>query len=172
MSSKAQIESAPVNAGVRRFCIVKLMNLRHLIKLTICIYLFTQPLAAQSLEGDSCIVAMVDANKKAEKELGKFDTLVGEEERTMKDFSIPDTPYHALASVFYTDESWAAGESMFMELLVSKGYNTDPLKALHVSTAELLIQEISAARVSVLFQWKGKPYVVIMECRRKKEKAE
>jgi hypothetical protein len=150
---------------------MKIMILHRYVIITSFIFLLVSSIVAQRPNSDRCRVVVVDANKKSEKEIGEFDTIVGEEERTIKDFVIPDTPYHVLASIFYTDESWDAGDSMFMELLISTGYNTDPLKALHVSTAELLIEEISAARVSVMFQLKNNPYVVILECKRKKEKA-
>lgn len=56
------------------------------------------------------------------KELGTFDTVIAEEERTVRTYRLPQSKLFIVASVWHTDESMASEkgrDSISLQLLVS-----------------------------------------------------
>ena len=105
--------------------------------------------------------------------LGTFEPVVGEEERTTRAFRIPSTKLFAVASVFYTDESlYLEGQydSVSLQVSVSTGTKLDPVNSLHSAEAEVMYSKSYAARVYTPFKIKGRPKLIVMECRRETKK--
>src|SRR3954454_18995314 len=58
---------------------------------------------AQNPNYDRCDVGVTNIGKQETRSLGAFETVIGEEERTMKAFALPGTKLFVVASVLYTD---------------------------------------------------------------------
>jgi hypothetical protein len=116
---------------------------------------------------DRCEV-VVDTGQKVPPVLGSFETIMGEEELTVRAFRLPGTKLFVVASVFYTDESMAADESsdsMKLELALSRHRQRDPSTSLNFAMAELPAS-VKVGRVIMMVKLKGKQRPVLMECRR------
>lgn len=103
------------------------------------------------------------------RELGRFKPVVGEEERTTHAFRIPGTKLFAVASVFYTDESLQIAEhydAISLQVSISKKAKHDPINSLNTAEAEVIYRKPYAARVYTLFKVRGRPALIVMECRR------
>ena len=75
----------------------------------VCLIVLSASVAlAQARNSDRCEVAVSATNPKDNAVLGKFTTVLGEEELTTKAFRLPGTRLFIVASVFYTDESMAS----------------------------------------------------------------
>jgi hypothetical protein len=82
---------------------------------------------------------------------------------------IPGTRLYAVASVFYTDESMRVAEhydSISPQLSISGRARHDPLKSLHNAEAEVMYTTPYAARVYTPFKVRGRPKLLVLECRR------
>jgi hypothetical protein len=132
---------------------------------------------AQSAGPDVCSVGVMDysAKKPEEQEfvlsrwLGKFEPVVGEEERTTHAYRIPGTRLFAVASVFYTDESMQVAEmhdSISLQVSVSRKAKHDPINSLNTAEAEVMYGAPYVARVYTPLRVRGRPKLIVMECRR------
>lgn len=139
--------------------------------------LFASNAWAQSPKPDVCAVGLVDySGKNIEeqivlpvKKLGTFETVVGEEESTVRSFRIPGTKLFAIATVFYTDESMRLEDNFYsipLELTISRRAKRDPFNSLYYAEAEAMSVTPNVARVSTLFKIRGRPTMIVMECRR------
>ena len=102
------------------------------------------------------------------KELGTFDTVIGEEELTTKSFRLPKTNLYVVASVWYTDESMAgrnSQDSLSLQLTISRTRKRDTLSALQFAEAEVLSKNFEVARVSTLYKTAAHRFYIVMECK-------
>lgn len=140
------------------------------MRIFFCLLIVASPAAAESPNFDRCEVGVADVRGSRTRALGTFDTVIGEEEPTVRAFRLPGTKLFVVASVFYTDESMASDQSydsMSLELTLSRTARRRILRSLSFADAELPAQ-VSVGRVSLLTQAAGKPQLVVMECRRKR----
>lgn len=110
-----------------------------------------------------------DADKAKGKELGTFDTVVGEEELTTKAYPLPKTNLFVVASVWYTDESMRSekgSDSISLELMVSPTQKRDVLGSLTFSDAEMPLNGFDVGRVTTMFKHGRQTFMLIMECRK------
>jgi len=132
---------------------------------------------AQNPKPDVCVLGLMDYSAKNPEDqdvvpvrrFGTFETVRGEEERTTRAFRIPGTRLFAVASVFYTDESMRLEDNYYsisLQLSISRTSKHEPFKSLHYAEAEAMSTTPNAARVFSLFKVKGRPKMVVMECRR------
>jgi hypothetical protein len=140
-----------------------------MMRIFLCAFLLVFPSAvlAQNPNYDRCEVAM-GADNRVGRMLGSFETVMGEEELTVKAFPLPGTKLFIVASVFYTDESMASEESsdsMSLELTLSRTRRRDVLKSLSLAAAELPAS-VNVGRVSFLVKTSRGQQLVVMECRR------
>lgn len=101
-------------------------------------------------------------------EIGKFDTVIGEEELIVKSFKLPDTKLFVTASVFYTDESMAgkdSQDSMSLEIMISSKPERNALSAINFAESEVLSKNFEVARASTIYKTGKKKFMIIMECR-------
>ncbi|HYV25296.1 MAG TPA: hypothetical protein VE969_08660 [Pyrinomonadaceae bacterium] len=135
-----------------------------------CLILFSASIAlGQARNSDRCEVAVAATNPKENVPLGKFTTVLGEEELTTKAFRLPGTRLFVVASVFYTDESMASekgSDSVMLELALSTGQKRDVLHSLSWAEAEMQLHDFEVGRVMMLVKSGGRPQLVIMECRK------
>src|SRR4051812_23776096 len=94
------------------------------LSLTVLVMMFSASVVfTQTKYSDRCTVVVVEITGRKlsdfenarplnlrEKELGTFDTTIGEEELTTRSYQLPKTKLFVVASVWYTDES-IAGEN-------------------------------------------------------------
>ncbi len=144
-------------------------SLSSMMKAVIFAFLLTMPSAilAQNPNYDRCEVAIDTTNHKG-RSLGSFETVMGEEELTVKAFALPGTKLFIVASVFYTDESMASdnnSDSMSLVLTLSRNRRRDVLQSLNFAEAELPAA-VEVGRVSFLIKSPRGPQLVVMECRR------
>ena len=137
---------------------------------------------AQTKYSDRCTVAVIDVTGRKlsdfqgdrspslkAKELGTFDTVIGEEELTTRSYRLPVTKLYVVASVFYTDESMAgenSQDSLSLELTVSRLPKRDILSSLRYAEAEVLSLNFEVARVSTIFKTQRRSFYIVMECRK------
>ena len=151
--------------------------IKRLAFLLLILVLLANDTLAQNPKPDVCTVGLVDySGKNIEeqivlpvKRLGTFETVVGEEERTVRSFRIPGTKLFAVASVFYTDESMRLEDNFYsisLELTISRRAKRDPLNSLYYAEAEAMSVTPNVARVSTLIKIRGRPTMIVMECRR------
>ncbi len=115
-----------------------------------------------------CEVGITDIRAQRTRSLGAFDTLVAEEERTVKSFGLPGTKLVIVSAVFYTDESMASeqgSDSMSLELALSRNRRRNVLRSLNFADAEMPTS-VAVGRVTMLIKLSGKSQLVLMECRR------
>jgi len=141
------------------------------------------PVVAQQVKySDRCTVGVVDltgirsvdrdnesAPKPKTKELGSFDTVIGEEELTTRSFRLPQTKLYVVASVWYTDESMAgedSQDSVSLQLTISTAPKRDVLASLQFAEAEVLVKNFDVARVSTTYKTPRRSFYIIMECRK------
>jgi hypothetical protein len=101
--------------------------------------------------------------------LGTVEPIVGEEKRTTRTFRIPGTKLFVVATVFFTDESlYVQGQydSISLQVSISTRSKFDPVNSLHYAEAEAMYSKSYAARVYTLFKIRGRPKLIMMECRR------
>ena len=94
------------------------------------LFLWASTTFAQSSNSDRCTVTAADMQTKKSAELGSFATVIAEEELTTRAFRVPHTGFFIVASVFYTDESFASekgADSISLELALSRGKQRDVL---------------------------------------------
>ena len=136
----------------------------------VCLIVFSATTAlAQASNSDRCEVALAATNPKDNVMLGKFTTIIGEEELTRKAFRLPGTRLFIVASVFYTDESMASekgSDSVMLELALSTGQKRDVLHSLSWAEAEMQLHDFEVGRVEMLIKSGGSPRLVVMECRK------
>jgi len=103
------------------------------------------------------------------KELGSFDTVIYEEELTTKSFWLPNTKIYVVASVWYTDESMAGGnsqDSISLQLTISPLPKRDILSGLQFAEAEVLSKNFEVARVTTIYKLRRRSFYIVMECRK------
>lgn len=133
---------------------------------------------AQETNSHHCVVNVADlsGNLKDEtktptvKVIGKFDTVIREEELTTRAYRLAGTPFYVVASVFYTDESMGtedSSDSASLELLISRTPERDLLASLRFAEAELMTNNFKVARVTTLWKIRKQRLIVMMECRDK-----
>lgn len=123
-------------------------------------------LFAQNPNYDRCEVGVTDVGSERSRSLGTFDTVIGEEERTIRAFRLPGTKLFVVGAVFYTDESMASeqgSDSMSLELTLSHNARRNVLRSLSFADAEMPLK-VSVGRVSMLIKVTGRPHLVVMEC--------
>lgn len=123
----------------------------------------------QSGYSDRCVVSSADMQTKRSAVLGRFNTVIGEEERTVKAFKLPSPGFFVVASVFYTDESMASEkglDSVSLELALSRGKQRDVLRSLSWAEAEMPLSTFDVGRVSMLVKVNGRAQLVSMECKK------
>jgi hypothetical protein len=123
---------------------------------------------AQNPNYDRCAVSVTTIGKRETRSLGAFDTVIGEEERTIKAFALPGTKLFVVASVFYTDESMASqqeSDSVSLELTLSRNRQRNALRSLSFADAEMP-SSVDAGRVTMLIKVNRKRQLITMECRR------
>ena len=154
----------------------------RLLALALLMCCATAVLAQDTKYSDRCTVVVADMTgirtaevekefppKPKSKELGTFDTVIGEEELTTKSFRLPKTKIYVVASVFYTDESMAGGgsqDSVSLELTISPRPKRDVLAGLQTAEAEVLLKNFEVARVSTIYKMAGRSFYIVMECRK------
>jgi hypothetical protein len=136
----------------------------------VCLIVLSASIAlAQARNSDRCEVALATTNPKDNVLLGKFTTVLAEEELTTKAFPLPGTRLFIVASVFYTDESMASekgSDSVMLELALSTGQKRDVLHSLSWAEAEMQLKDFEVGRVTMLVKSGARPQLVIMECRK------
>lgn len=136
----------------------------------LCLIVLSASVAlAQARNSDRCEVGVSATNPKGNVILGKFTTVIAEEELTTKAFPLPGTRLFIVASVFYTDESMASekgSDSVMLELALSAGQKRDVLHSLSWAEAEMQLHDFEVGRVTMLVKSGGSPRLVIMECRK------
>ena len=136
----------------------------------VCLIVLSASVApAQARNSDRCEVALAATNPKDNVLLGKFTTVLAEEELTTKAFRLPGTRLFIVASVFYTDESMASekgSDSVMLELALSTGQKRDVLHSLSWAEAEMQLHDFEVGRVEMLVKSGARPRLVIMECRK------
>lgn len=103
------------------------------------------------------------------KELGTFDTVIAEEERTVRSYRLPKSKLFIFASVWYTDESMASEKGrdfISLQLLVSPKKTFDVLGSLQFADAELPFHDFDVGRVTMKFSAAAHKFIVSMECRK------
>jgi hypothetical protein len=142
----------------------------------VALLLFTGVSFAQTGVSDRCKVFVVnitgknpsDAKFSNAIELGAFDTIAGEEERTTKTYRLPNTRLYVIASVWYTDESLASAkgaDSISLELLIGRQPRRDMLRSLTYADAEMPVVGFDVGRVTTSIKTGKRTRVVLMECR-------
>jgi hypothetical protein len=132
---------------------------------------------AQTVYSDRCDVAALDISGKKPEEfdklqgehLGAFDTIIGEEELTVRIYRLPRTKLFVIASVFYTDESMASEkgyDSVSMQLAISTKPKRDVLNSLTFSDAEMPLEGFDVGRVTTKVKSARQAFMILMECRR------
>jgi len=138
------------------------------MRIFLFVLIAASPVAAQNPNFDRCQIGVADVHGSRSQALGTFDTVMGEEERTVRAFRLPGTKLFVVASVFYTDESMASdrgADSMSLELTLSRRPGRRILRSISFADAEFPAQ-VSVGRVSLLTKAARKPQLVVMECRR------
>jgi len=138
------------------------------MRIFLCLLIAASPVAAQNPNFNRCEIVTAEVHGSRLHALGKFDTLIGEEERTVRSFRLPRTKLFVVASVFYTDESMASdkgSDSTSLELTLSRVPRRRVLQSISLADAEFPI-DVSVGRVSLLTKASGKPQLIVMECRR------
>lgn len=123
---------------------------------------------AQNPNYDRCDLGVTTIGRQETRSLGAFDTVIGEEERTIKAFALPGTKLFVVASVFYTDESMASqqgADSVSLELTLSRNRQRNALRSLSFADAEMPAS-VDVGRVTMLIKVNHKRQLVMMECRR------
>jgi hypothetical protein len=138
--------------------------------LFLIIAILTCPCAmfAQNPNYDRCDVRVTAIGRRETRSLGAFDTVIGEEERTVKAFALPGTKLFVVASVFYTDESMGSqqgSDSVSLELTLSRNRQRNVLRSLSFADAEMP-STVDVGRVTMLIKVNHKRQFIIMECRR------
>jgi hypothetical protein len=98
-----------------------------------------------------------------------YNTVLGEEELTTKEFKLAGSGLFIVASVFYTDESTASAKGrdcVSLELALSKGKERDVLRSLNWAAVEMPVSTFDVGRVSILIKVNGRTELVVMECRK------
>jgi hypothetical protein len=134
---------------------------------------------AQAQNSDRCNVAVLDvtglsadeiksAGTNRTKQLGTFDTVIGEGEVTTKVYRLPKTRLFLIANVSYDDETLAStkgADSVSLELTVSTRRTRDLLRSLIFADTEVPLNGFDVGRVSTMVRASGRKQFVIMECR-------
>ncbi|HEX8846121.1 MAG TPA: hypothetical protein VF791_15830 [Pyrinomonadaceae bacterium] len=139
-------------------------------------------LAQETKTSDRCTVGVIEITgiKTADlendsspqskfKELGTFDTVIGEEELTTKSFRLPKTKLYIVAGVWYTDESMAgedSQDSVSLELTISPTPKRNILSGLQFAKAEVLSKDFDVARVASIYKTRRRSFYIVMECRK------
>ena len=134
----------------------------------VAILLWHCAVLAQNPNYDRCDIGITTIGKQETRSLGAFETVIGEEERTVKAFALPGTKLFVVASVFYTDESMASQRgsgSVSLELTLSRHRQRNALKSLNFADAEMP-DSVDVGRVTMLIKLNHKQQLVVMECRR------
>jgi len=142
----------------------------------VLLFIFAGTAAAQTAASDRCqVVAMEVTNKTTSnfdsartRELGMFDTIVGEEELTTRIYRLPNSKLYVIASVWYTDESLASSkgaDSISLQLTVSSRPKRDVFHSRIYADAELPFNGFDVARVTTFITTAGRKWVIVMECR-------
>lgn len=132
---------------------------------------------AQTAVSDRChvFVANVTGKKVSSakfsdaRELGTFDTVVGEEELTTRTYRLPNSKLFVIASVWYTDESMAStkgADSMSLQLMIASRGTRDVLRSLAYADAEMPVNGFDVGRVTTFIKTANRSRVVVMECRK------
>jgi hypothetical protein len=154
--------------------LVEVMNSKASLLLLVLIVIPAEGVFAQKSKSDVCYVGIMDySGKDPERQdfvltrrLGTFEPLVGEEERTTRVFRLPGIKLFVVASVFYTDESIGIGESVSLQVSVSSKRKFDPLHSLRNAEAEVVYRPPYVARSYLLLKVRGRPKLIMIECRR------
>ena len=148
--------------------------MRKLFALTYVVVLCcATPAHAQNPNSDRCEVAALDmtakkSDKDQGKQLGTFETVMGEEELTTKFYRLPKTKLFVVASVFYTDESMASkkgADSISLELMVSTKRKRDVLSSLVFAEAEMPLHDFDIGRVTAMVKTGRRTIMLMMECK-------
>ena len=138
------------------------------MRLLLFLLIAAVPVAAQHKNSDSCEIVVTEVRGSRTHAVGTFDTVIAEEERTVRAFRLPGTKLFVVASVFYTDESMASDQgssSTSLELTLSRTPHRRILRSISFADAEFPTQA-QVGRVSLLTRITGKPQLIVMECRR------
>ena len=152
------------------------MLITRLLTSLALIFLFSGFAVAQTGLSDRCqvFVAHVTGKKSADvgfssaRDLGTFDTVVGEEKLTSRTYRLPNTKLYVIASVWFTDESLAStkgADSISLRLMISTQPTSDMLRSLIYADAEMPLNGFDVGRVTTLVKTGNRTRVVIMECR-------
>jgi hypothetical protein len=155
------------------------MLINRLIIPLALLFLYSSVALAQTDMSDRCqvFVAQVTGKKPADarfssaRELGRFDTVVAEEELTTRTYRLPNTKLFVVASVWYTDESLAStkgADSISLQLMISNRPTRDVLSSLVYADAEMPVNGFDVGRVTTFFKTGNRTRVVIMECRQRR----
>jgi len=156
--------------------------IRKLIPIVLVLMFSVSVVFAQTKYSDRCTVAVVEITGKKlsdldsdrspnlkQKELGTFDTVIGEEELTTRSYRLPKTKLFVVASVWYTDESMAGAsgrDSMSLQLEISRTSKHQIPSALQFAEAEVLSFHFEVARVTTIFKTQQRSFYIVMECRK------
>ena len=116
---------------------------------------------------DNCEVYVVDADLKQDVMLEKFDTFIGEEELTNKNYPLLKTGFVITASVYYTDESMASEhgyDSMMLGVTVSEKALPDAFSTPNNAFAEVTLATLDMIRAKMYYTVKGKTYLIGIQC--------
>jgi hypothetical protein len=100
--------------------------------------------------------------------IGRFETVISEEELTTRTYPLPGTDLFVIPSVFYTDEVMGTERSLdsaSLRLEISRRPKSDYYRSLQFASSEVMLDSFDLARVTTIFRRGRRAFMVVMECR-------